>query len=93
MVLSAATATGSAGPSGALLLFMIVVTVSYLLACAVWPFKACRHCRGAGRHHGPMRGIRLCRHCDGSGLRLRFGRRVWNAGRRAYRDIKPRNHR
>ena len=32
-----------------------------------------------GRHHGPMRGIRLCHHCDGTGLRLRH--KAWQRRR------------
>jgi hypothetical protein len=63
------------------------VTLGYLGLCLIWPYRACRHCGGIGRFEGPFGGIRLCGHCDGSGLRLRFGRRVWNALRRLYRDI------
>lgn len=93
MVVFAATATPVTVPSITLVLLLLAVTLGYLLVCAVWPFTPCRRCGGYGRHHGPMRGIRLCRHCDGSGLRLRMGRRAWNAGRRIYRDLKPRNPR
>lgn len=64
-----------------------LITLGYLVQCLIWPFKACRRCAGGGQLHGPFRGIRLCGHCDGTGLRLRFGRRVWNAFRRLYRDI------
>jgi hypothetical protein len=63
------------------------VTLGYLGLCLVWPFKACRRCRGHGQFHGLFGGIRLCGHCDGTGLRLRLGRRAWNAFRRLYRDI------
>jgi hypothetical protein len=91
---AAATATPAASPvtglAPLLTLTMIVVTVGYSGVCWIWPFRACRHCHGMGRHHGPWRGIRLCHHCDATGLRLRFGRRMWTAGRRAYRDAKPR---
>jgi hypothetical protein len=87
MPLLAATATATTSAEPALALLMIVLTVGYLLTCAVWPFRACRHCHGAGRHRGPLRGIRLCRHCNGTGLRLRLGRRVWNAAVRLSRDI------
>jgi hypothetical protein len=86
MVLLAATATGANVPTAALTLFLIVITVCYLVACAFWPFRPCRRCHGNGRHHGPFRGIRLCHHCHGTGLRLRLGRRAWNAARRVYRE-------
>lgn len=76
------------GPlANALLLITPFVTLGYLGMCLVWPFTACRRCGGAGQHHGPFGGIRLCGHCDGTGLRLRLGRRIWNALRRLYRDI------
>lgn len=87
MPIAAATATPGIDPLTALALFVIVVTVGYILLCAVWPFTHCRRCRGAGRHRGPLRGIRLCHRCQGSGLRLRWGRRVWNSTRRLYREV------
>lgn len=62
------------------------VTFGYLTLCLIWPFKTCRRCGGLGRYHGPFHGIRLCGHCDGAGLRLRLGRRIWNAIRRQYHD-------
>ncbi len=70
-----------------LLVILPFVTVGYLGLCLVWPYKACRRCQGYGRFHGPFGGIRLCPSCDATGLRLRAGRRVWNAIRRLYRDI------
>jgi hypothetical protein len=70
------------------------VTLGYVGLCLLWPFKACRHCGGYGQRHGLLGGIRLCGHCNGTGLRLRLGRRVWNALRRLYRDINsPGDHR
>jgi hypothetical protein len=70
------------------LFFAPFVTLGYLMMCAIWPFKACRRCDGIGMFHGPFGGIRLCGICDGTGLRLRLGRRMWNAFQRLYRDIK-----
>lgn len=70
-----------------------IITLGYFASCAFWPFKACRGCDGFGYIRGPFGGIRLCGYCDGTGLRLRLGRRVWNAFRRLYRDINNRrNH-
>lgn len=83
----AATATPTADPTPALMILLVIVTLGYLGWCAVWPFRACRRCHGMGRFTGPMRGIRLCRRCDGTGVRLRTGRRVWNAATRLYRDV------
>ena len=74
-----------------LVIFTALITVGYLASCVIWPYKACRGCRGYGQTSGPFGGIRLCRACDGTGLRLRLGRRVWNATRRLYRDINNRN--
>lgn len=93
MDLLAATATESGGYSALVLLLAILVTLGYLVLCAVWPFRACRHCGGYGRFKGPMGGIRLCRRCDGTGLKLRAGRRMWNAGAKTYRQLKPRKSR
>lgn len=69
-----------------LLVITPIVTLGYLGLCLIWPFKACRRCGGAGQHFGPFGGIRPCGHCDGTGLRLRLGRRAWDAFRRIYRD-------
>jgi len=63
------------------------VALGYIGLCVVWPFTACRHCHGLGQFHGPFGGIRLCGTCEGTGLRLRLGRRIWNAVRRTYREI------
>ena len=67
-----------------LLVISPFATLGYLGLCLVWPYRACRHCQGLGRFHGPFHGIRLCGRCDGTGLRLRLGRRVWNALRRHF---------
>lgn len=51
----------------------------YLLACAVFPWRACRWCDG-GKKRGPSRrNWRDCRHCTGTGKRARFGRWLWKA--------------
>lgn len=87
MPLAAATASAGIDLDTVFGLAATVVTVGYLALCAIWPFKHCRRCHGNGRHHGPLRGIRLCHRCEGTGLRLRWGRRLWNSGRRLYRDV------
>jgi hypothetical protein len=78
--------TPSPSAASALLLLAVVVTLGYLASCALAPFRACRRCDGTGRLSGLLGGIQFCPRCDGTGLRLRLGRRVWNALRRLYRD-------
>jgi hypothetical protein len=75
------------GPlASTLLIVSPFITLGYLGLCLVWPYRACRRCHGLGRFHGPFKSVRLCHHCDGTGLRLRLGRRIWNALRRLYGD-------
>nr|WP_246568943.1 hypothetical protein [Polymorphospora rubra] len=63
------------------------VTLGYVLACTVWPFKACRRCTGTGRRRSPSgRAFRECRRCDGTGRRLRAGRWLYNHFARIHRD-------
>ncbi|MFI9011014.1 hypothetical protein ACIGNX_27645 [Actinosynnema sp. NPDC053489] len=71
------------------ILLTIAVTLCYALSCAVWPFKRCRACNGAGHHKSRLiRAYRPCRRCDGSGMRLRAGRKVWNAFTRTRRNLR-----
>jgi hypothetical protein len=70
-----------------LLVLAPLITLGYAGLCAIWPFTACRRCHGYGQFQGLFGGVRPCGHCDGTGLRLRLGRRVWNALRRLYRDF------
>ena len=81
---TATTAGTAAGlPAGFLILAVALVTLSYGLSCLLWPFRTCRWCHGARKHRSPAgRTYRICRHCHATGLRLRAGRRVWNAARR-----------
>ncbi len=70
-----------------LTLILAAVTLSYIGACVVWPFAACRRCGGAGKSRSPSgRAWRYCHRCKGTGARLRAGRRAWNALRRIHRD-------
>jgi hypothetical protein len=56
----------------------VVALGCHLVACAVWPFTACRRCKGDGKRRSPSgRAWRLCRRCKGSGARVRLGRRAW----------------
>jgi hypothetical protein len=66
--------------------FLALWAICYVIACAIWPFTACRHCAGAGHHPSPRRrSWRYCRHCRGTGARLRTGRRIYNL----LRDLRP----
>lgn len=70
---------------------LIFVTLCYAVLCAVSPFGACRKCDGwgfavwQGRKGRIVRG-RECRRCEGHGMRLRLGRRLYNAVAHLYRD-------
>jgi hypothetical protein len=66
--------------NGALTIIAALVTLGYTWSCAVFPYKACRACRGYGKFRSSFLGaIRLCRACRGTGLTLRVGRRLYNA--------------
>ena len=70
-----------------LILAVLAVTFCYFAACAVWPFTACRKCRGAGRRRSPSgRAWRYCHRCGGSGARLRTGRRLFNYLRNKHKE-------
>lgn len=60
----------------------VLFTLCYAALCAASPFGRCRRCSGLGR----VRRGRLCRHCDATGLRIRFGRHLWNTVARIHRD-------
>lgn len=78
MLMFAATATESQSQAGSLLVFCLFVGAWYAVACAVWPFRACRHCGGTGRLLSPTgRAWRACKHCRGTGSSLRAGRRIY----------------
>lgn len=72
--------------SSALALFLATVTLGYSLTVWIWPFKACRYCRGQGKIRSPLiRAIRLCPICRATGLRPRIGLRLFNQFRRLHR--------
>ena len=75
-----------ASTSTAVLLVTLVITVGYATACALFPYRSCRSCRGVGRYRSALLGgIRLCRRCHGTGLTLRLGRQLYNAAAHTYR--------
>ena len=68
-------------------LTLIVITLGYVMACAVWPFTACRKCHGNGKHRSPSgKAWRYCRRCKGNGTRLRTGRKAYNLVRRLHSE-------
>ncbi|HEY0641568.1 MAG TPA: hypothetical protein VGD67_28405 [Pseudonocardiaceae bacterium] len=67
----------------------LLVTLSYVASCAIWPFTACRRCSGAGKRRAPLgRAFRHCPRCQGTGHRLRLGRRAWNTATRINRELR-----
>jgi hypothetical protein len=53
----------------------------YAGQCSRTSYAPCLRCKGTGRH--PKRRARDCRLCRGKGVRMRWGRAVMNAYRRA----------
>ena len=70
-------------------LVLAVITLGYALTCVIWPFKACRRCDGTGKLRSPLiKAIRLCPRCNASGLKLRAGRKAFNAYRHLRRAAR-----
>lgn len=68
---------------GWLILAALVALAGYVLACWLWPFAACRWCKGDGKNRSPSgRAWHSCTHCRGTGARVRLGRRLVTAFRR-----------
>ncbi|WAL65948.1 hypothetical protein ORV05_34710 [Amycolatopsis cynarae] len=82
-------------PTATFILALLIVTLCYVWSCAVYPYKPCRSCGGAGQFRSRfIRALRLCHRCGGTGRTLRLGRRAYNALHRAhrrYRDTQRRN--
>ncbi|GAB4050188.1 hypothetical protein [Catellatospora paridis] len=61
-------------------LTLIAATFVYVLLCWILPFARCRACHGTGiRRTILLRRVTICRRCKGARMRLRIGRRVYNA--------------
>jgi DnaJ-class molecular chaperone len=60
----------------------VVLLVSYVGACAWWPYGRCTRCKGQGKLFSPTRtNHRNCPRCTGTGRKVRVGRRVADAFR------------
>ena len=82
MATPAATATPDLPLSGPLFAALVIVTFCYGLGCWVWPFGACRRCKGSGKRRSPFgRAFGLCRRCGGDRRRVRIGRWIINSVR------------
>ncbi|MBP2340201.1 hypothetical protein JOF41_006379 [Saccharothrix coeruleofusca] len=80
----------SVKPVGVVGLALLVVV--HLGLYAAYPFKRCRSCQGSGHHRAPLtRAYRPCRRCHGEGMRLRTGRKAWNALARNRRNRRGHN--
>lgn len=100
-LIAAATSTNTPDKSPFLfILFVLIVTACYGLACWLKPFALCHRCKGKGNsarrltdrlRYGPAGKPRAarsqpdCPHCRGTGLRLRIGRRAANHLTRLHR--------
>lgn len=73
--------TASTNHTGGTGLFVLAAAVGiplYLLACVIWPYRACTKCRGYGKFRSPSgRAWRYCPKCGGRGAQIRTGRRIW----------------
>ena len=66
---------------------LFVLAVVHIGLYAAYPFKTCRTCKGTGKHRAALAlAYRYCHPCGGSGMRLRTGRKVWNAFTRTRRN-------
>lgn len=61
------------------LLTLAAVWVGWqILACWLWPYRACHRCSGTGKRRSPDgKSWGACRRCGGSARRLRLGRRLF----------------
>lgn len=95
MTYLAATATNPAAthlpPTAVMIALLVLATLAwglgYAAACAAAPFGRCRRCHGHGKTLTPNGKVRRwCRRCDSTGLRLRWGRRLFNYLRRLHQN-------
>ncbi|GIG03272.1 hypothetical protein [Catellatospora citrea] len=64
------------------------VTLCYMVACAVRPFKPCPRCRATGWRPAPLRRVRQCGRCKTTGYIARRGVRIANHLRRLNRRYR-----
>jgi hypothetical protein len=76
---------------GQLLLIAAVATVCYLVSLRLHPWRACRSCKGAGRHKGSVftYSSRGCTSCGGNGRRARLGVHVFHRRALVWGESKP----
>lgn len=84
-VIASAAGVGDSNLAAWALLGILLWTGWYLIACALYPWRACTRCDGGKKRSSSRRNWRDCRHCAGSGRRHRIGRRVWGALSRSAR--------
>lgn len=64
---------------------LVAVAGAYIVECIVWPHRRCWACKGSGKLRSPVtKSWRECR-CGGDGQAIRWGRRVYEAVRHAFR--------
>ncbi|MFI6485564.1 hypothetical protein ACIBH1_47200 [Nonomuraea sp. NPDC050663] len=85
MTFLAATATTDPATNIATLLPLLAFlalalwALGYAAACTAAPFARCTRCHGRGKTLTPRGHLKKwCRRCKGTGLRLRWGRRLYN---------------
>lgn len=57
----------------------LAVVFGYPLLCCASPFGRCCKCHGTGERTTRKGRARVCRRCKGARIRLRIGRRIYNA--------------
>jgi hypothetical protein len=72
---------GLLGHPGKGLAVIAIGAMVYAGQCSRTAFTPCLRCKGTGHHR--KRRTRTCRPCRGKGVRIRWGRAVMNAYRRA----------
>ncbi|WP_037605061.1 hypothetical protein [Streptacidiphilus rugosus] len=81
-------------PVGTAVVLALLITLGYSLLCAVSPWARCRKCQGLGfatrqTRRGTWKRGRDCRRCKATGMRIRYGRHLFNR----YADVRRRGTR
>lgn len=76
---------------GYLAILALIALVAYLVSLRLHPNRACRACKGTGRHRGSVfkYAQRSCTSCGGNGRRGRLGVRVIHGGARVWGETRP----